>query len=152
MFSGTRGGPATYCVRVGSFRRSYIPSRDALDGGLNAVVRHAAAQRTRHAFANLLVGWMRVLVEQRLGRHDLAVLAEAALRHLLLDPRLLQRMQLAVFRQPFQRGDFASAARRRRPARAHRGAVDDDRARPALAKTTAEPRPLQAEIVAKNVE
>jgi hypothetical protein len=32
------------------------------------------------------------------GGHDLPVLAESALRHLLIDPRLLQRMQLALRR------------------------------------------------------
>src|SRR6476660_4906417 len=145
MSSGTRGGSATGCFRGGSFRCSYIPSRDALDGGLNAVVRHAATQRPRHPFANLLVGRMRVLVEHRLGRHDLAVLAEAALRHLLVNPRLLQRMQRAVLRQAFQGGDLAFNAGDRRHARPYGSAVDDDGARTALAKTAAEPRPMQVE-------
>ena len=70
--------------------------RRALDGGLDAVVGHAAAQRARHALADLRVGRASGSVEQRLRGHDLAVLAEAALRHLLVDPRLLQRVQLAV--------------------------------------------------------
>src|SRR5690348_3800043 len=56
------------------------------DRRLNAVVSHAAAEHTFHAFANLGVGRVGVLIEQRLGSHDLAVLAEAALWRLLIDP------------------------------------------------------------------
>src|SRR5206468_334590 len=95
---------------------------------------------------------MRVLVEQRLGRHDLAVLAEAALGDLLVDPRLLERVELAVFGEPFKRGDFTPDVRRRRDARPDGGAVDDDRAGTALAESAPEPWALQAEVVAKDVE
>ena len=84
-----------------------------LIAALNAVVRHAPAQRPVHGLADLRVRRLRVFVEQRLGGHDLPVLAEAALRHLLVDPGLLQRMQLAVLGQPFERGDLALHGRRR---------------------------------------
>ena len=127
--------------------------RRALDRGLNAVIRHAAAQGAGHPLADLRVGRVGVLVEQHLGGQDLAVLAEAALRHLLVDPRLLDRMQHAVFREPLERGDLGALHRRHRPdARAHRFALDDDRARAALAEPASESRPLQAEIVAQDVE
>ena len=79
-------------------------------------------------------------------------MAEAALRDLLVDPRLLQRMELPLLREPFERRDLALHARGRRDARAHGGAVDDDGARAALAQPTAEPRALQAEVVAKDVQ
>jgi hypothetical protein len=49
---------------------------------------------------------MRVPIEQRLGRHDLTILTIATLRGLLLDPRLLQRMQFPVFRQTLERRHF----------------------------------------------
>ena len=55
-------------------------------------------------------------------------------------------------RQPFERGDLALHRGARRDARAHRRAVDDHRARAALAQPAAEPRALQAEIVAQDVE
>src|SRR5258708_1450358 len=71
----------------------------ALDGELDAVVRHAAAQIAIHFIANLCVGWIRILVEQRLRRHDLPVLTEAARRHLLVNPRLLDGMERAVRRE-----------------------------------------------------
>ena len=41
-----------------------------------------------------------ILVEQRLGGHDLPVLAKAALRDLFVDPGLLQRVQLTVLASP----------------------------------------------------
>ena len=81
--------------------------RRALDGGLNAVIRHAAAQRPGHPLADLRIGRIRILVQQRLGRHDLPVLAEAALRDLLVNPGLLQGVQRAVLGQSFERGDLA---------------------------------------------
>ena len=56
-------------------------------------------------------------------------------------------------RQAFERGDLGALHRRHRPdARPDRLAVDDHRARAALAEPAAEPRTLQAEIVAQDVE
>ena len=59
---------------------------------------------------------------------------------------------LPFWAEPFERGDLALDAGGRRDARAHRGAVDDHRARAALAEAAAEVRPLQAEVVAKDIE
>ena len=42
--------------------------------------------------------------------HDLAGLAEAALRDVLVDPRLLHRVQLVAVGEPLDRGDLAAAA------------------------------------------
>ena len=84
-------------------------SRREFDRRLNPVIRHAAAQRARHTFPDLRIRRIRSPVEQRLGRHDLPVLAEAALGNLLLDPGLLYRMKLAVLRESFKRRDLASA-------------------------------------------
>src|SRR5262245_27904990 len=95
---------------------------------------------------------MRISIEQRLRRQDLAVLAEAALRHLLLDPRPLKRMQGAVLREPLERGDLALHRRCGRHARSDRGAADDDRAGAALAQSAAEFRTLEAEVVAQSVQ
>ena len=52
-----------------------------------------------------------VLREQRRGRHQLAGLTVAALRHVELLPRALQRMR-AVGRQPFDRRDLGAGDRR----------------------------------------
>jgi hypothetical protein len=74
------------------------------------------------------------------------------LRHLLVDPGLLNRVQLAVFGKALERGDLAFHAGARRDAGSHRDAVDDHRARAALAEPAAEPRTLKADVVAEHVQ
>src|SRR5438067_2998012 len=96
---------------------------------------------------------MRISIEQRFGREDLAVLAEAALRHLLVNPGALQRMEYSVAREPFERRDVRSLRSGNGPgARSHRFAFDDHRACPALPEAASEARPLEAKIVAQHVE
>ena len=51
---------------------------------------------------------MRVVIEQRLGAHQLAGGAEAALRAVVFDEGFLQRMQLVVVRQAFDGLDGAA--------------------------------------------
>src|SRR6185369_8938644 len=63
---------------LGGRRPSRHRARRALHGRLYAEVGHAPAQGAGHALANLGVGRVRVLVEERLRRQDLAVLAEPA--------------------------------------------------------------------------
>ena len=66
--------------------------RGALDGAHDARIGAAAADVAVHVRDDLLARRLLVLREQRRRLHDLAGLAVAALRHLLGDPRLLQRM------------------------------------------------------------
>src|SRR6185437_12807447 len=136
------------------FRRMGIghPCSSEFDSRLNAVVRHTTAEGVVHGLSDLRVRGMRILVQHCLRRHDLPVLAEAALRRLLVDPRLLERMQLPVRGEPFERRDFATHRRRGQYARAYRRAVNDHSTRAALAKSAAEMRPLQTQVVAENVK
>src|SRR5690606_17315300 len=120
-----------------------LPARRTLDRRLYSVVGHAPAQHAFHSLADFGIGRVRIPVEQRLRGHDLAVLAVAALRHLLVDPRLLQGMQRAVLRQPFERRDLTAHLARGQAARAHRDAVDDDRAGAALGEAAAETRAFE---------
>ncbi len=116
-------------------------------------VRHAPAQRAVHALANLRVGGIGRLVEQRLGGEDLPVLAEPALRHLFVDPRLLQRMELAVLCQALERRDLGARDLRDRPdATSHRFTADQHGARAALAEPAAEARARKVEVVPKDIE
>src|SRR5207302_1367593 len=93
-------------------------TRRALDRGDDLVVGAAAAEVARHVLHDLLARRVFRLREQCRGGHDLARLAVAALRHLLGDPRLLQRM-IALRRQALDGGDFLALHRRdRRYARA----------------------------------
>ena len=57
-------------------------------------LREAAAQHAGQRLLDLGVGGFRVLIEEGLRRQDDAVEAEAALRRLLVDERLLNRMRL----------------------------------------------------------
>jgi hypothetical protein len=119
---------------------------------VDAVIGHAAAQRTLHALPDLRVGWTRVLVQERLRSEDLPVLAESALRHLLVDPCLLNRMELTVLREPLERRDLGAGDRRHRAhTRADGFTFDQHRARAALAEAASEPRAHEAEIIAQHV-
>src|SRR5882724_2858826 len=109
----------------------------AFDGILNPVVAHAAAQGVVHRLANLDVGRMRILVQKYLRGHDLSVLTESALRDLLVDPGLLQRVQSAVRRKPVEGGDFTLDGRCGRNAGTNCSTVDDYSACAALAKSAA---------------
>ena len=56
-------------------------------------IGRAAADVAAHGVVDVGVGRLRVLLEQRRRRHDLAGLAIAALRHLQLDPGGLHRLR-----------------------------------------------------------
>ena len=71
-------------------------------------VREAAAEHAGHRLLDLGVARLRVLIEERLRREDDAVQAEAALRRLLVDERLLNRMRLLDGAEPFERRDLGA--------------------------------------------
>src|SRR5262249_52365474 len=63
--------------------------------------------------------------EQSRNRHDHAALAVAALRHVVVDPRLLHLVQLAVLGEPLDGGDLlAGRVAHRKTAGAYRLAVE----------------------------
>src|SRR5262249_30202205 len=66
----------------------------ALDRAQDAHMRAAAALEAGERLSNLRVGRLLGLIEERGRRHDPAVDAVAALRHLLLHVGLLDRMRL----------------------------------------------------------
>src|SRR5947209_4657784 len=80
--------------------------RGAQHGFDDAAVRPAAAEVAGKGLAHVGFAWMRLGVEQRLGAHDHAVDAIAALRRLLFDEGALQRMRLLDRTEPFERGDL----------------------------------------------
>ncbi len=112
-------------------------------------VRAAAAQ-VGHRRVDVRVGRLRVLREERGGRHDHAGLAIAALRDLMLDPRFLDPVQ-ALFRQALD-GDDLLADRRRCGQRTgtHRLAVDVHRAGAAHGDAAAVLRSGKVEVVAQD--
>src|SRR5215471_17835832 len=83
----------------------------ALDCAQNRHVRSAAALQAGQRVAQLAFARLGILFQVRGRGHDPAVDAVAALRHLLLDVRYLQRMRLLGGAQPFQSGDFLARDR-----------------------------------------
>src|SRR6267378_4322996 len=94
-----------------------------------------------------------IAVEQRLGGHDHAVAAIAALAGLLLDEGALQRVELVDRAQSLERGDGSLRSGRHRHRAGARGlAVDQHGARAALGEPAAELRAVQLQVVAQDVK
>src|SRR6202051_396431 len=100
----------------------------ALDGAKDARIGAATADIAVHMANDVVTARILVGRKQRRGLHDLAGLAIAALRHLQVEPGLLQRM-VAVGRQALDGGDVLARHHGHRDlARAHRLAVEMHRA------------------------
>src|SRR5712692_351661 len=140
-------------VRVVMMFSSRHAGLRALDGAQDGHVRSAAALEPRQRIAQLRVARFRVLLEIGRGGHYPAIDAVAALRHLLLDIRRLQRMRLLRRTEAFEGGDgLAARGRDRQHARAHRLAVKVHGTSAALCEPAAEVGIIETEIVAKGVQ
>src|SRR5262249_52732295 len=62
----------------------------------NTLIGATAADVAFHRRVNVVIARPRILFQQRGGPHNLSALAVAALRHVRLPPRLLQRMRGAL--------------------------------------------------------
>src|SRR5262245_59659357 len=125
----------------------------ALDRAQDRDVSAAAALEARQRLAELRVRRPGVFLEHGGSGHDPAVDAVAALRHLLLDVRLLERVRLLGRAEAVDGGDALSRrGRYRHDARANRLALQMDRARAALREAATEMRVVQREIVAQGVQ
>ena len=89
--------------------------RDGMNRVPNALVR-AAAANVRHGRVDVCIARGRVEIEQGDNRHDHARLAVAALRHLMLDPGGLNRVQ-PVPPKPVLRSSSPNGRPRPSPAR-----------------------------------
>jgi hypothetical protein len=110
--------------------RILLGSADAVDGVLDRAIARAAAEvafeRTRQIRALLLV--------ERGRRHDHAGGAKSALERPRVEERALHRVQFALVRQPFDRGDFEfGGAECRHQTGMHRHPVEPYGARAAIA-------------------
>src|SRR5262245_46712964 len=116
-------------------------------------MRAAAAEIVAQRLQYLRLGGMRVDRKQRLGAHDHAVEAVAALRGLFLDEGLLHRIRPLARAETFQRHDVAPGAAFDRDHAGTRGdAVDQHGAGAAFAEPAAIFRSVEFEIVAQHVE
>src|SRR5882672_732674 len=110
-----------------------------LDRRANLVVGSAAADVAAHGLVDVGVARRAVLRDERSRAHDLAGLAIAALRHVILDPRGLDRLAGGGRRNTLYRSDLLTHRLRHwRHARAHRLTVKVNGARTALRDAAAE--------------
>src|SRR6186713_822277 len=125
------------------------PTGIATNGFEHAHVGEAAAQDTGERLLDLFVGCARIAIENGLRCQDDAAQAEPALGCLLVDECLLQRVWLVGGPESFECRDLVRAdGAHRRHARPGGLAVDDHRARSALAEAAAEFRASKLEIIA----
>src|SRR5262245_942162 len=93
--------------------------------GFAHLLEGAAPADVRDRRVDVGVGGLGFVLEERRGRHDHAGLTVAALRDLVIDPRLLHLVQDAVDSEALDRGDLlAHRSSDRHHARAHGPAVD----------------------------
>src|SRR6266576_371308 len=104
--------------------------------GVNSLTRLlevAATGKIGDGFVDVLVGRLRLLLDQRCHRHDHAGLAVSALRNVVVDPGFLHLVQCAIGGQPLNGGDLlATDFADLYAARAHRHAINMDGAGTAL--------------------
>jgi len=123
-----------------------------MDCAPDSRIRPAAANVAGKRLVDVLVGWIGNLFEQHGCAHNLSRLAIPALRYVYLKPGALQGMA-QVGRESLDSGDFFSRSPRHRShTRAHRLAINMDRARSALSHTTAVLGPGQFQVFAQDPE
>jgi hypothetical protein len=110
-----------------------------MNGSTDALICSATADIPRHRRVNIGIAGLRRGHQQRSRGHDLARLAVAALHHIEIEPRPLQRSTLRRRTYPLDGGDGALAdAADRRNAGSTRYAVDNHRAGAAQCNPAAE--------------
>src|SRR5581483_8041266 len=116
-------------------------------------VARAAAEVAGERLADLVVRRARVAAQQVDGRDDEAGRAEAALHGAGVDERLLDGVELAAVREPLHRRHLVPVRLRgEHEARADEHAVEQHRARAALALLARVLRARQAELLAQRKE
>ncbi len=158
---GARGHPADCLARVrrgrhlGRFHRLAGAQRFArrLDRADDGRVTGATAQRILERVLDVVFARVGVVLQQRVGGHQLPGDAEAALHRAVLDESILQRVQPAggvLLSQPFHRGDvLAVRLDGRVVARKHRLSVDHHRAGAAFVFVAAHLHAGQAQALAQ---
>jgi len=110
-------------------------------------MRATTAQVTVERRSDICFIWRLVALQERGSTHNHPVCAVAALRYLRIDKCSLERVRLFRGAEPLKRHDlFSLRIGDRGLARPRRGAIDDDRAGTALAKSAAELGSGQSEL------
>ena len=113
----------------------------------------AAADQSFKGAAHLLVGGIRILVEQGFCGEDPSIQAVTALEGLFGDEGFLHGVGIAFGAKPFESDNlFSRDGGYGEHTRAQRAIIDQDRAGAALPQTAAEARIIQGQIVAQDVQ
>src|SRR3954469_11879274 len=123
-----------------------------LHGAANALVGGAAAEIAAHRRIDVRVGGFAVLGQEADRRHDLPGLAIAALRHIELDPGVLNRLRDLAADALDRRYGFAGGVRDWRLARAHGLPVEMDGAGAARGDAAAVFRAREIEEIPESPE
>ena len=115
-------------------------------------MRPAAAQVAVQSLPYLPLGRGGTVAQQAGRGHHHAGGAVAALGGLLVDERLLDRVEPAAVRQPLHGGDRAAHSRHRQVTRRAGATLYEYETRPAQPHPAAELRPGQAQLKAEHVE
>src|SRR5687768_6361278 len=112
-----------------------------LNGVDDVLITRAAAKIARDPLAYFAFGGRGVVLQQGDSGHDHARRAVAALQAVLLPETFLQRVQLALWREPLDRRDCRSIGLdREHGARFHASAIDENSASAALTRVAADMR------------
>src|SRR6267143_869662 len=143
---------ATVAIGVPSLLRGHVLG-GPLDRLHDVVIAGAPAQIAFQLMSDQLLGRLGIAFEHLVDRHDHAGRAEPALEPVLLPEPLLNRVELAVLRQPLDRHDVGAVRLDGEEGAGLDGlAVHDDRAGAALARVTADVRPGEADGLADVVD
>src|SRR3981189_3648172 len=108
----------------------FMAASSSASGGVNSLTRllgGAAAANIGERFVDVLVGRLRLLLQQCCDRHDHSALAISALRDVIGDPGQLHLVQCAFGGQSFDGRDLlADGFADHHAARSHRAPVDMD--------------------------
>src|SRR6266480_69148 len=117
-----------------------------------AVIIAAAAEIPGQGSPRLGFGRLRIFQQQGFARHDLPGRAKATLRAVVLDKRLLQRIQLVSLRQAFDGENlFPFHPHRELAARVNVAAIDNHRAGAAFAAVTADLRTGETQFIPQDL-
>src|SRR5215469_14220467 len=127
--------------------------RGSRDGGAYSPVGAAAANVAAQSVQQIFCAGIGILVEYRFAGHHKPRGAEAALRRIVVDEGLLNRVQLAFLRQRFNREDLAALGlNRQHRAGIHWAVVEHHRAGAAFALVADPLRAGQIESVPQRVQ
>src|SRR5580765_4716709 len=142
-----------FMIAMASSLSSGCGGRGLGDGGHHGRVTGAAAEVAGNAVADLVFGGVRILSEQRRGRHEDTRDAESTLRHTLLHERVLERGEHAHLGETLDGADGAAARLHGQHEAARHGlAVDVDGAGSAVAGAAAFLGSGQVQVLAQRIE